>query len=399
MDTNLTEILLYSLIEDDIHVQVRKMSEYLNCPIMLTDVGYNLIAHYPDKKMDDPLWDAIHEFETTPPAFVNKLYIESMMPLALNNKEPYYLGRGFLEHHPRVLMNLCSKTTCYGYLAVLQGENTPEFFEKVKLMGDVCTLSLQKSFMGETATVDYSTMFLKYLFDEKGTNKEQIRNWLQYLPVSVKPPFYVGYCSCNVDGDIEQTASYIESVIKKAYPGTLFMQRKKNLVFLFTSMKSEEHVHSLIRMLQDSLQAYRLCFGVSNKYCELEASFSYLKQARFAWSVAGTKKLSIMMYRDCILDQMISVIYATLPREQYVHEAIGWLSDYDRENNTEYLKTLRVYIRSMCSAKKTVEELHIHRNTLPHRLEMIEKIGHIDLNDVDTCTVLLMNFFMETDSE
>lgn len=399
MNQSLSEILLHALIDGGIEKLVQVSSEYLNYPVMVVDVGYNLIAHYPDEKLDDPMWDAIYEFGTTPPNFVNKLYIDQMMQLGVNNTEPYYIDWGFLKDYPRILINLTSNNKSYGYFTVLCDKNTPEMMEKVKLIGSVCTIALQRELTDVPASGDYQTMFMKHLFSDKPVNKDQLRNWEQYLPVSITNPYYVGYSSYNKKKDSTLTLGFIQSIIKSAYPGTLFFMKNKDLVFLFTSMKSEEHVLAFIKMLQDALADYGLHFGISNQFSHLEKAGIYLNQARYAWSIAGEKKLSYMQYKDCILNQMTAVVYASLPRESYMHEAIKRLKNYDRENNTEYLKTLEVYAKSMFSAKRTVETLHIHRNTLPHRLDMIEKIGKIDLNNPDTCTVLLMDFFMETTLE
>lgn len=81
MEQSLSEILLNALIDGGIKRLVRAANEYLRYPVMVTDVNYNLIAHSPEEALSDPLWDAIYQFGTTPPDFVNKLYIDNMMPL------------------------------------------------------------------------------------------------------------------------------------------------------------------------------------------------------------------------------------------------------------------------------------------------------------------------------
>lgn len=397
MERTLSEILLRALIDGGVEKIMQAVSEYLKYPIMLVDVGYNLISHYPDEKINDPLWDAIHEFGTTPPYFINKLHIENMMILGVNETEPYYIDWGFLKDYPRILVNIFSNNKYYGYFTVLCDKNTLEMLEDVKLIGSVLAIALQKQNADIPASQDYQTMFLKYLFDEKIVTKEQLKNWEQYLSIPIKEPFYVGCSSYDIKKDSTFTLNFIRAFITKIYPGTLFITKNKYLIFLFTNMKSEEHAFSFIEILQKAFADYKLRFGISNQFFELEKAFIYLNQANYALSIAREKKQSCIRYRDCILNQVTSVIYAALPRESYIHEAIDRIAKYDIENNTKYYKTLKVYVESLFNAKNTVEILHIHRNTLPHRLEMIEKIGGISLKDTNTCTALLLDFFMEAD--
>lgn len=62
------------------------------------------------------------------------------------------------------------------------------------------------------------------------------------------------------------------------------------------------------------------------------------------------------------------------------------LKEYDQKNETEYIKTLINYFLSGFNGNLTSQQLHIHRNSLRHRLERIEDIiqssvSHVELID------------------
>lgn len=392
----LSEVLLNALIDGGIEKIMLIGNEYFKRPIMLVDVEYNLISHYPDHKINDPLWDAIHEFGTTPPGIINKFHIENMMPLGVNRTEPYYIDWGFLKDHPRILVNIFANNKCYGYLSVLCDEYETEMADDIKLIGSVLAIAFQKQHTEIQASEDYQTMFLNSLFDGKVVTKEQLKSWIQYLPGLINEPFYICCSSFDSQKDSKITLNFIQATIKSIYPGTLFITKNNQLIFLFKSIKSEQDVFMYIKGIQDALSDYKLRFGVSNQFFELNKASLYLKQAKYALSIAGTKEMLYMQYKDCMLNQMATVIYATLPRESYVHEAIDRLDEYDKNNNTEYLLTLKVYLKYLFCTKKTIEILHIHRNTLPHRLEVIERIGQVDLKNIDTCMVLLFSLYLES---
>lgn len=57
------------------------------------------------------------------------------------------------------------------------------------------------------------------------------------------------------------------------------------------------------------------------------------------------------------------------------------LLNYDRVNRTNYVQTLRVYLSNNCNMTQTARQLFLHRHTLINRLEKIEEISDLRLDD------------------
>jgi len=62
-------------------------------------------------------------------------------------------------------------------------------------------------------------------------------------------------------------------------------------------------------------------------------------------------------------------------------QRLGPLIDYDRENQTELLPTLSVYLENACSLQATAERLNISVSGLKYRLQRIREVGGLDLDD------------------
>ncbi len=60
------------------------------------------------------------------------------------------------------------------------------------------------------------------------------------------------------------------------------------------------------------------------------------------------------------------------------------LLSYDREHNTAYVHTLRTYLTNLDNLCSGAEKLYIHRHTFKNRLEKIEKLSGLSLNDYYT---------------
>ncbi len=73
---------------------------------------------------------------------------------------------------------------------------------------------------------------------------------------------------------------------------------------------------------------------------------------------------------------------------EFVHEELESLINYDKQNNTDLLHTLEVYLACNQNISKTVETMYVHRNTIKYRISRIEEILGVDLNDVEVCLAL-----------
>lgn len=72
-----------------------------------------------------------------------------------------------------------------------------------------------------------------------------------------------------------------------------------------------------------------------------------------------------------------------LPAANLSSPILSRLEEYDQKNDTEYVKTLSVYLKNNMNALKTAKELCIHRGTIVYRLERIKEIGKLGFENTD----------------
>ena len=100
----------------------------------------------------------------------------------------------------------------------------------------------------------------------------------------------------------------------------------------------------------------------------------------------------IWCYRfdDYILEQSTTQISPEL----LCHQSLSILKKYDKENHTELFHTLDVYLSLERNALQTANTLFLHRSTLFYRLERIQKLTKLNLDDPQVRLVLLLTFSM-----
>ena len=81
------------------------------------------------------------------------------------------------------------------------------------------------------------------------------------------------------------------------------------------------------------------------------------------------------------LDALVADIKSNVNTEGALHPALQLLADYDRENQSDFLRTLEVYLENDSNAQKCGRLLFLHRNSLVYRIKRIQEIAGCDLSD------------------
>jgi len=123
---------------------------------------------------------------------------------------------------------------------------------------------------------------------------------------------------------------------------------------------------------------------VSESIDEIKNSY---QEARRAISIARKfgRKDQVTNYEALGAYKLLFSIKDDANLKFFVNQTLGPILHYDREKNNEVLiKTIRQYISSNFNSQKTADNLFIHLNTLKYRLQKIQDIAGIDLNDSET---------------
>jgi DNA-binding PucR family transcriptional regulator len=84
------------------------------------------------------------------------------------------------------------------------------------------------------------------------------------------------------------------------------------------------------------------------------------------------------MRHDIVLNEIVDVLRA---RPILVRGLLDRLITHDRQYNTDYVTTLRVYINSFGDMRAAAKSLHLHPNSLRYRIKRLTEIGGLDLGD------------------
>ena len=185
---------------------------------------------------------------------------------------------------------------------------------------------------------------------------------------------------------------HMESMMGKN--GSCAFQYKNNIA-IFVNLTlletgTEEVLEKMVNFLKDTF----LKAGISNEFTGFHEIDAYYRQAVAALDVGCRRKPYRWIYRfdEVALDDVLERSSAELPVRLVCSDKILKLQAYDEEHHTDYYHTLKTYVESQLNAVQTAKKLFIHRSTFLYRMEKIEELVKLDLNDYDTLLYVMMTF-------
>lgn len=206
----------------------------------------------------------------------------------------------------------------------------------------------------------------------------------------------------------EYYANCLNQEVLKMKGHPMFMRFLNKFVLLFEAKPNKEIEHEIEKMLK-SLDRNPSFKGLIQSTCILGAAYTdprkYGQSYQEAKSLIPKKDQLPNPSHKKVLSVSTMGIYKYMfhgdnQREilDYCNNKLDKLEEYDNANGTFLEETLLSYYMNGFNSVKTAEALFIHRNTLLNRIEKIEELLEIELNDymeyLDLLNCILVKRFM-----
>ena len=133
--------------------------------------------------------------------------------------------------------------------------------------------------------------------------------------------------------------------------------------------------------------------GISTGYYYYgQAEENHLKAEKALLYLRKRKEKGIIHYKDIGISSFF-LNHSSAEIDAFLRETFSELWT-DQEKNNEYIQTLFTYIQNNRSMTLTAKELHIHTNTLYHRIKKIEHILDLDFNHYEDYLKVQLGFYL-----
>ncbi|MGE5679019.1 MAG: PucR family transcriptional regulator [Pseudomonadota bacterium] len=181
--------------------------------------------------------------------------------------------------------------------------------------------------------------------------------------------------------------------LERIFPKGYSVQFKSYIIILVPDV-SEEQKAELERLAGEET----VSIGISWPFADIIEFKRHFNQA-----VASIKQAQrfginsrVFDYENYYFYDLLYNYSGRLSLKDYCHPSLQILRGYDRENNTELYITLRTFLECNKNHRTAAEALFIHRNSLMYRLNRIQQLTKLDLNNSGAVNSLMDSFRIET---
>ncbi|SJZ33262.1 PucR family transcriptional regulator ligand-binding domain-containing protein [Selenihalanaerobacter shriftii] len=213
--------------------------------------------------------------------------------------------------------------------------------------------------------------------------------------------------------------SELNLYLKNKYPEVILGDRGSNIILLYPVDidvdKTVEEQQTTLEKLQDQITEFvqellritdrlvkqELIVGVGNYYDDIKRLQDSYEEAKSVLKVVNVIKRdsNIVFFDDLGIYRLLYNLESD-EIDSFISDTIRSLVEYDQKNNTEFVDTLEQYFICNGNLKKMADNLFLHYNSVLYRVERIQKIMDVDLDDREQRLNLeiglkLMNFNKE----
>lgn len=187
----------------------------------------------------------------------------------------------------------------------------------------------------------------------------------------------------------------IKNLVKQYF---LCFHEQHILIFLFypsshTGLEAATHAAAIAGQLFSELHEYSRCIriGISRSHLKIASIAAAYEESLQAIHLQTKLKLTNRV-TSCLKQTPYFLLNKLSDEDikKLCHDTIMLLVQYDKENNTELLHTLKAYYICRFNISKTAKSLFLHRNTLTARLSLIKEIMGLTLEDIEEVFTIYM---------
>lgn len=237
----------------------------------------------------------------------------------------------------------------------------------------------------------------KYLLDILENEKLDYRNISQnlnaagWLSSHAYSCIYIKLTKADIDN---RTYEPIIHHLSNNFSNSCSFLYNDSVVTYINLSLSQMDLEVLVGRVENLSKECLLHFGISNNMLGHRNLRQQYLQAKTALSISmhNFPKKRVHVFNEITFDYILKQSTKEFPATMIVHDKLLRLMDSDKTKNTDYMKTLRLYLDNQSNTLKTSEELFIHRSTLIYRLNKIKEIIDSDLEDSDEILYIMLSF-------
>lgn len=353
------------LCGEDLDELIKVSSTLLQCPLLILDDAFHVVAYYKPEDFHDVPFDATINSKKISYEVVRNLNWQPKM------ERPVFLT---IEESPwrRRVSTLKSEHKMIGYLFCIDVNGSLETISDDD-MHKIETI-LAKQFLTQIENQFLSTNteeeILIHLLDGNYQNSTLFRMQISNTWIEEMDNTHLAMIDLSNNANLQMPYRSLENKLETELADTHPFLYQKNLLLFLHDKRQAELLEKIAREFQVVIvvsNAIKDIYQLAETYQQMNEVMSLLKTKGFSAKVHYIEEYRLRMMLDQLKD-----------RFDLVPDVYKKIYEYDKENHTVYCKTLYYYELKNHSVIETAQELYAHRNTIVYRLRKIKDMFNIE---------------------
>lgn len=369
--------------------------QYTANPIILGDLSLHILAVTPKDGISDPRWRSLCAEKMIPQNLVNiSLYgpsLHSSAPTISIDGTGLSIVRCPVAHDGKLAGHLLSP--CY------HGMPTQEELDLLQVLADLCSVRMKKDMHYAEYPENMLEYFISNLLNGTITDEQKLRDRCNHFGWRLMTPYRILTVRGTDPREMEQGSGYLEqsrrcSLLQERFPNATVFLYGEQIKFITGVHDESTHERLILHQIEEFFREHDLIAGVSQLGRNFRSLAARHRQAMKAIQMGQLLKGEgpLYYYDNYSVYHALELCSEGIDLRQLCHAAVLKLEQYDRKNGTALMGTLHAYLASGKNVSEAAAALYIHRNTLSKRLEKINDIITVDLDDREAVFHLLFSF-------
>ncbi|MGN0266078.1 MAG: PucR family transcriptional regulator [Lachnospiraceae bacterium] len=239
---------------------------------------------------------------------------------------------------------------------------------------------------------------LEYLLNEGTVSRKQMDQILVNTGWTSRDRYYLVSLFPEQPDDLIRSENYQRQRLAELSSQFCILTHNGRFLLLINETVNELSISDFRYHFASSLRDQLMKVGISCVGQDLMQIRQLYRQACIAYQFGSYQDSTFWVYNfdDYRMEYMISQAKGEFDAELICRPELFWLQEYDKDHTSELLNTLRVFLKWERSIARACEELSIHRTTLLYRMQRIDQLTHLNLDDEETRLELILSYkFLE----
>jgi hypothetical protein len=190
------------------------------------------------------------------------------------------------------------------------------------------------------------------------------------------------------------TAKYTFASAQSFFPGSLIVEKDDSAVLVICTAKIQYDFENALSKLEKYLEDRQDFAAVSRRFQSISALYVHYTAATYTLQLGPIlePERHLFFFQDYTVPLMLKLCGRDIDIRVFCMQEAITLYEYDKENHSEFFRSLYVYLRHNRSLANAAKEMKIHRNTLLYRIGRAAEIAKLDPADENIQLPMILSY-------